>query len=97
MLTTHPAQLDNLFICEACNAKESLILIEVPGGTRKTIIEGRLDGMQTRLDDLTGRMGDLNGYVGDLPALKTSSSSSLTGRNARKRCLVGHRASCSLT
>jgi hypothetical protein len=59
-----------------------------------TLIEGRLDGMQIRLDGFTDRMGDLNGYVGDLLALKTSSSSSSIGRNAWKRCFVGHRASC---
>ena len=43
---------------------------------RLTLIEGRLDGLQTQLNDLTGRMGDLTGKVGDL----SGRTEDLTGR-----------------
>ncbi|KAH9995914.1 hypothetical protein BJV74DRAFT_883811 [Russula compacta] len=70
------AKVDNLFICNACDA-EGVPDIEPekvgereasPTEQRFTSIDGRLGGMQTQLDDLTGRMGDLAGYIGDLNA-----------------------------
>ena len=96
-LTIHPARLDHLYICDACDSEGVPDLVRssgrhteehhlirclapenakgkaLPTEERLTVIEGRLDGMQTQLDDLTGhmgglasRVGELNGTVGDL-------------------------------
>jgi hypothetical protein len=51
------------------NAEDKVL----PNEQRLTLIEGRLDGMQTQLDDLTGRMGDLtndlNSRIGNIERL----------------------------
>jgi hypothetical protein len=89
--------LDDLYICDACDAdgvpeltrssgkhteEHHLIRCLAPDEDeastdhRLTLIEGRLDGLQTQLNVLTSRMGDLTGRVGEL----TGHTGDLTGR-----------------
>lgn len=49
-----------------CLEPESTKDKALPTEERLTVIEGRLDGMQTQLDDLTGHMGGLASRVGEL-------------------------------
>lgn len=92
-----PARLDNLFICDACDAgnvqgilqgsgehTEEHHLIRClapekeddevsPTEQRLTLIEGRLDDMQTKMqtqwDDLTGQLNGLNARMGNIEQL----------------------------
>ena len=86
-------QLDDLFICDACDAEgvpgivrssgthtEDHHLIRclapenaedkaLPAEQRLTLIEDRLDGVQTQLDNLTGYVGDLASRFGNIERL----------------------------